>query len=354
MSNYGVSIKGVAYSLPERVVNNDHELFSGIPDLPDNWYRFWGIDSRSMVEEGGSELSLAVNACNKAMLAAGVDTDDIDLVLSNTTNFFLTSLEDEKTKQENGRRIYPRLSTSLKRALKLENAFAWDVEAACASFLFNLQVAASFIKQGRYRTVLVCSSEQMSAMLDFTSKSSTTFGDGAAAAVLTRANAEEANLLASYYYSDAHDYQVATGRWRYPENLPVEERRPDSFSVYFTLVDDGQKRIARMMPETVPKVTRMALKKAGMTTDDIRSFVFHQPSTVLVDTWANQLGIKRDRYQTKLRDCGCLVSASVAVTLCETVANHELSQGDHIVLAGAGAGWSFGAQVWRIHDIATA
>ncbi len=354
MSGYGVSIKGVSYSLPDRIIGNDHEVFADIPELPDNWWKFWGIDSRSMVKEGESELSLAVNACNKAMSAANVSPDDIDLVLSNTTNFFLTTLDDEEIEQKNGKRLYPRLSTSLKRALNLDNAYAWDVEAACASFLFNLQVAANFIKQGRYRTVLVCSSEQMSAMLDFTSKSATTFGDGAAAAVLTRANPDEANLLASSYYSDAQNYQVATGRWRYPENLPIEKRRPDNFSVYFTLVDDGQERIARMMPETVPKVSERALKKAGLTTDDIRSFVFHQPSTVLVDTWARRLGIDKERYQTKLSDCGCLVSASVAVTLCETVANHNLSQGDHIVLAGAGAGWSFGAQVWRIHDIATA
>lgn len=354
MSNYGVSIKGVAYSLPDRIVNNDDAMFADIPDLPDNWWRFWGINSRNLVGEGGSELSLALDACNKAMRAAEVGVGEIDLVLSNTTNFFLTALSDEETVQKNRRRIYPRLSTSLKNSLKLDNAHSWDVEAACASFLFNLQVAASFIKQGRYRTILVCSSEQMSAMLDFSSKSSTTFGDGAAAAVLTRANVDEANLLASSYYSDAQNYEVATGRWRYPENIPVEKRHPENFSVYFTLVEDGQKRIAGMMPETVPKVTREALEKANLTTDDIRSFVFHQPSTVLIESWAHQLGIEPERYQTKISDCGCLVSASIGVTLCETIANHQLARGDHIVLAGAGAGWSFGAQVWRVHDIATA
>jgi 3-oxoacyl-[acyl-carrier-protein] synthase III len=194
----------------------------------------------------------------------------------------------------------------------------------------------------------------MSSMLDFTSKSSTTFGDGAAAAVLTRAKPEEADLLASHYFSDSQYYHIATGRWRYPENLPIELRRPENFSLYFTLVEDGQKHIAKIMPETVPRATREALNAAGMTTEDIRSFVFHQPSAVLVDTWAKQLGIGPDRYQTKLSDCGCLVSASVAVTLCEAVKNSRISKGDYIVLAGAGAGWSFGAQVWRIHDIAIA
>jgi 3-oxoacyl-(acyl-carrier-protein) synthase III len=353
MSGYGVSIKSASYSLPDRVVDNDHEIFSDIPNLPENWWWFWGINSRKMVNEGGSELSLACDACNKAMHAANIEASDIDLVLSNTTNFFLTALDDEEAVQKSKRRIYPRLSTSLKHALRLDNAYFWDVEAACASFLFSLQLAANFIKQGRYRTVLVCSSEQMSAMLDFTSKSSTTFGDGAAAAVLTRSDPEEANLLSSYYYSNSQNYHIATGRWRYPENLPIEKRRPDDFSIYFTLEEDGQQGIARMMPETVPKVTQEALKKAGMTTDDIRSFIFHQPSAVLVDTWANQLGIEPERYQTKLSDCGCLVSASVGVTLCEAITNHQLAQGDHIVLAGAGSGWSFGAQVWRVHDIAT-
>ncbi len=353
MSRHGVSIAGVAYALPAQLIPNDHAMFDAIPEVNESWWKFWGIETRSMVEEGGSELSLAVEACSKALAAAQVAPDEVDLVLANTTNFFLTAQENEPMTQKVRRRLYPRLSSSLKRALGLDQAQSWDVEAACASFLFNLQVAANYIKQGRYRTVLVCSSEQMSAMLDFTSKSSTTFGDGAAAAVLTRAALEEADLLASYYYSDAQNYPVATGRWRYPENLPVEQRRPDQFSVYFTLAGDGQERIARMMPETVPKVTEKALEKAGLTVDQVRSFVFHQPSAVLVETWARRLGLTPERYQTKLSDCGCLVSASIAVTLCETVANHGLQPGDNIVLAGAGAGWSFGAQVWRIGAIAT-
>lgn len=353
MSEYGVAISGVAYSLPDMVIGNEHEIFEQIPDIPDNWWRFWGINSRFRVNEGDTELTLAVDACNKAMAASGISSADIDLVLANTTNFFLTPLDGETMAQSERKRIYPRLSYSLKHTLGTSNALCWEVDAACASFLFNLQLAANFIKQGRYRNVLVCSTERMSAMLDYTSKSSTTFGDGAAAAVLTRADIAQADLLASSYYSDSRNYQVATGRWRYPENLPLEQRRPDDFRVHFTLADDGQSQIAQMMPETVPHVTLAALNKAGVTSDDIAAFVFHQPSVVLVDTWARRLGISPERYITKVEDCGCLVSASVAVTLCETVSQGKLPPGSLMILAGAGAGWSFGAQVWRIDKLST-
>jgi 3-oxoacyl-[acyl-carrier-protein] synthase III len=117
MSRHGVSIKGISYSLPEKVVSNDDKIFSNIPELPDNWWWFWGINSRNLIDNDESELSLASDACTKAMQAASIGTDEIELVLSNTTNFYLTTLDDEEAVQNCRRRIYPRLSISLKNAL---------------------------------------------------------------------------------------------------------------------------------------------------------------------------------------------------------------------------------------------
>lgn len=353
---HNVHMASLACNLPSRLMRNDDPAFDGVEPILPQWWAFWGIESRYVIDAqaGESELTLAVRTSQQALERAGIESADLDLVLFNITSPFVTCADDAPH-----RRFAPRLSGALRDRIGAHRALYADVEMECASFALQLQIAANFIKQGRVKRALVCSSERMSAVLDYASKSSTNFGDGAAAAVLVAAahDSQGADWLDAVYRSDATHYGLATMQWRYPRTADSDEDRKaqaDRFGVYFTLEPQAQETIARFMPEAIPDVVERLLRKNRLNAGDVDAMVFHQPSKILVDAWAQRLGLAPNQYVVRLKDCACLVSASVPLALHESICQGIVKPGALVIIACAGAGWGFGAQLWRWADTAVA
>jgi 3-oxoacyl-(acyl-carrier-protein) synthase III len=352
--SFNVRIASLACNLPSRLLRNDDPAFDNVEPIPEEWWRFWGIQSRYIIDPecGESELQMAERTAREALELAGVRPTELDLLLFNITSPFVTV-------DDGARRFAPRLARSLRNALGAHGALDADVDMECASFLLQLQLATNLIKQGRIKRALVCSSERMSALVDYTTKSSTNFGDGAAAAVLV-ADAHDtqgADWISAVYRSDATHYDLATMQWRHPN--PAAEggeapRQADRFGVYFTLKPEAQAMIARFMPEAIPDIVERLMRKAGVSLDDIDAMVFHQPSEILVRAWAQRLKLCGDQYAIRLADCGCLVSAALPMALLESIRTGVVRPGSQVILAGAGAGWGFGAQLWRWGETAVA
>ncbi|MGY4730731.1 3-oxoacyl-ACP synthase III family protein [Burkholderia pyrrocinia] len=337
----------LACRLPTRHVHNDDPLFSRVEPIPAEWWQFWGIESRYMIDPdaGETELTLAEGAAREALELAGVDAGELDLVLFNMTSPFVTHADGN-------RRFAPRLARTLRDRLGAKRALDADVDMACASFVLQLQIAANLIKDGRVKRALVCSSERMSAVFDYTSKSSTNFGDGAAAAVLVAEPPDPrgANWLKAAYHSDSTHYDLVTMRWRkaFAESgRDADEDDGNRFGAYFTLKPDAQEAIARLMPDAIPGVVARLLNQSGIGTADVDAVVFHQPSALLVRAWAQRLALAPRQYVIRVADCACLVSAAVPFALHESIRQGIIQPGSLVVIAGAGAGWSFGAQLWR-------
>ncbi len=350
-----VHMLSLACNLPSRLVKNNDPVFQQVEPISPDWWHFWGIESRYMIDpqHGESELTLAVHTAQQAVEFANIVAGDLDLVLFNITSPFVT------TEDNVSRRFAPRLSRALRDRLGAQRALYADVEMECASFVLQLQIAANWIKQGRVKRALVCSSERMSAVVDYTSKASTNFGDGAAAAVLIASDSDPrgADWLDAVYRSEATHYDLATMQWRYPHhavNRDDAAAQAERFGVYFTLKPEAQETIARFMPEAVPDIVNQLLAKAGLKVNDIDAIVFHQPSKILVDAWAQRLGLRADQYVVRLADCACLVSAAVPMALYESICQGIVKPGGLVVIAGAAAGWGFGAQLWRWGETATA
>ncbi|HDR9510993.1 3-ketoacyl-ACP synthase [Burkholderia cepacia] len=342
----------LACRLPTRHVRNDDPVFARVEPIPAEWWRFWGIESRYMIDPdaGESELTLAEDAAREALELAEVDAGELDLVLFNMTSPFVTHADGR-------RRFAPRLSRTLRNRVGAKRALDADVDMECASFVLQLQLAANLIRDGRVKCALVCSSERMSAVADYASKSSTNFGDGAAAAVLVAdpVDPRGANWLRSVYHSDATHYDLVTMRWR--EALAAAGGGEDAgggnrFGVYFTLKSDAQEAIARFMPDAIPGIVASLLHRCDMGTAHIDAFVFHQPSALLVRSWAQRLSLAPNQYVIRVADCACLVSAAVPFALHESIRQGIVQPGSLTVIAGAGAGWGFGAQLWRWGDTA--
>ncbi|MBN3819346.1 3-oxoacyl-ACP synthase III family protein, partial [Paraburkholderia sp. Se-20369] len=250
------------------------------------------------------------------------------------------------------RRFAPRLARALRDRLGATRALDADVEMECASFMLQLQIATNLIKAGRVKRALVCSSERMSAVVDYTSKASTNFGDGAAAAVLVAepADSDGADWLDAAYHSDATRYDLATMQWRNARAPADDDAANDAenpFGVYFTLKPEAQEAISRFVPVAVPDIVERLLHRSGIGIADIDAMVFHQPSALIVRAWAQRLGLKPDQYVIRVADCACLVSAAVPFALFDSIRRGVIRPGSLVVLAGAAAGWSFGAQLWR-------
>ena len=338
-----VSIESLAISMPKKHYTNDMPPYSEISNIPKTWWRFWGIKGRHLIDKSiESAESLAIEACSKALKNANTSAEDIDLILVNST--CLCGWSDEHLK------AFPRFSDKLKKELNCPNALAIDVEQECITFLISLQIAANYISTGVYKKVLVCSSEYISGVLDFSDLSSTTFGDGAAAAVVTN-NTSNGELLSSAFKSNADFYDIAVVKWQYPENKAVKERKPEDYWSYFTLNKDAPEEMQKFVPVGVPTTVKEALDKVKLTPQDIDFYVFHQPSKILVNLWANGLDIDEDKFMLTLEHYGCMVSVSMPVTFYESIRQNKIKEGDTIVIGGAATGWGFGAQVWKVGKI---
>lgn len=344
IDTYAAAIKSVAIEMPQGYCGNDSPPFSEIPNIPKYWWRFWGIKGRYMADrkKGETCAHLAMCAAHTAIAKAGIDVSDIDLILGTTCTIVGWA--------ENETQIFPGMADNLKSKLGCRtDTLAIEVNQACISFLVSMQLASDYIRSGRFKHVLVCTGENYTALADFCDVSSSLFGDGAAAAVIGRAEAG-GGLLASAYKSDSTYNDIATLQWRYP-NKDREKVNADQLRPYFTLEESAPEKMQTFVPKNVPKMVREALGKLGLTLTEVDYFIFHQPSAILINLWAQELNIPKDRYLITIGKYSCLGAASIPLTLYEAAKANTIKNGSRIVVAGASIGWGFGAQVWKMETI---
>ncbi|QNB01302.1 3-oxoacyl-ACP synthase III family protein [Massilia sp. Se16.2.3] len=344
-----VKIAAITCEMPRERIRNDSPVFARLPETPARWWRFWGIEERGHFSAANdeSELLAAERACQRILATMGLRPDDIDMLICSSSAPTLS--DSAGVLPHAGVRMHPRLSRVLRERLGVTRALAFDTQVECASFMLNMNIGASYIRSGRAERVLVVCSEYVSQMLDFTSHSCTIFADGCAAALLTRGGeGDVADLIAVDQFSNADHYEVATGRFRHEEG---DTRKEGPVKPYFTLSDNGQAELQEFVPENVPKAVARALARTALTPADIDFFVFHQPSPILVYSWASGIGIGEDKYLISTRDTGVMVSVAVPHNLWMALEQGRIAPGDTIVLAGAGIGWGFLAQVWNVDGI---
>jgi len=341
-----VKLAAISCELPQTKIENDDPVFDSLPEMSNRWWRFWGIEKRGFFrpDQGENEFVAACAVVTRILDTNNIDPVDIDLLLCAASSPILT--DSGNVLPGNGARLYPRLSRVLKQSLNLENALAWDSQMECASFLLNVKLAASFIQQGKAETAIVVCSEYVSNMLDPTARSATIFADGCAAVLLTRSG-DGSDLLSSSQHSNAEHYEIATGKWRRPERSEVDDR----VKLYFTLLEEGQTKMQEFVPQNVPIAVDKALEKAGLTSQQIDHFVFHQPSPFLVYAWASAVGCPEEKYLLTMEENGVMVSVSLPFTLYTALRKEKIPANGLVVMAGAATGWGFAAQVWRMGDV---
>lgn len=314
-----IRIMGTGSALPEKTVSNRD--LTMLVDTSDEWIRERTGIAQRHISTGETLVSLTAEACAGALENAGKSAEQVELLLVATCS------------PERG---IPCVACQVQDALGAKNAAAFDLNAACSGFLFALHTACAYVQAGVCRNALVAGGEVLSKMVDWTDRGTCIlFGDGAGAVFVEKS--PTGGILGFVQHSDGArgDVLKCDGRaLKNPYvNLPMETEfvRMDGREVFSFAV--------RQVPACIQEV----LTKTGVRTEEVDLFVLHQANRRILATIAKRLAVDLERFPMNLDRVGNMSSASIPVLLDELNRAGRLKRGGRIVLAGFGAGLTYGA-----------
>jgi 3-oxoacyl-[acyl-carrier-protein] synthase III len=317
------AIAGMGVYAPDKIVTNfDLEK---VMETSDKWItERTGIRTRHFAEPGTTTLELATKAAQSALDNAGLKATDLDMILVGTSS-------------PDG--PFPSIACRIQDELNAPGAVAWDLLAACTSFMYGLSTADSYIASERADTVLVIGAEVLSRMLDYSNRGTAViFGDGAGAAVVTPAP-EGAGFLSWCLGSDGRGYEQVTcgnvqlGAYAAKEPSPIIDMQgPDVF---------------KFAVDIFIRQAQEVTSAAGISMDEIDLWVPHQANFRIIDAAARRIGLPLERVAINIDQYGNTSSASIPLALEEAIRNDRVHSGDHILLAGFGSGLTWGATLLK-------
>jgi 3-oxoacyl-[acyl-carrier-protein] synthase-3 len=312
-------IIGTGSAVPEQVVTNDD--LAKIVDTNDEWIRTrTGIGERRIASTESGTSHMAAEAAREALKQAGISAEDLDIII------LATSSPDY---------CFPSGACEVQAAIGAKKAVAFDISAACSGFIFALNTVHSFFKAGIYKTGLVIGADTLSKLIDWEDRSTCVlFGDGAGAAVV---RAEESGILHMTMGSDGSRGSALECKARTTENF-LTGKEPELG--YMTM--DGQE-VFKFAVKTVPEAIKTVLEESGTHIDEIKYFVLHQANYRIFESIAKRLKIPMEKFPTNLERFGNTSGATVPILLDEMNREGKLERGDKIILAGFGAGLTWGA-----------
>lgn len=320
-------IAGIGIYVPETVVTN--EDLAKIVDTNEEWIvsRTGIRERRISIREGTSEL--AAEAAKKALIAAGVKAEELDLII------LATSSPDYH---------YPSGACEVQAKLGAVHAAAFDISAACAGFIFAMNIVQGFFKAGIYKTALVIGAETLSKVTDWTDRSTCVlFGDGAGAAVLKR---DYVGVIDMMMGADGTKGDVLKCRSRTLGNFLTGTKPELGF-----MSMDGQE-VFKFAVKKVPESIEALLEKNRLKKSEIRYYVLHQANERIIEAAARRLKEPMEKFPMTIAGYGNTSTASIPLLLDDMLKKNMLKDGDKIILSGFGAGMTWGAVLleWKIEE----
>lgn len=321
-----IIILGTGSYLPQQVVTNDQ--MAQRVDTSDEWIRSrTGICERHFAAEGETTSDMAAAAANKAIQAAGIDREEIDLVVVATMTPDMP---------------FPSTACLVQHKVGLRKVTAFDVQAACSGFVYALNIASSMLHSGNYKKALVIGAEKTSPILDFQDRTTCVlFGDGASAAVLGTSPEPGVGILGSLGGSDGSNpsllYQPAGG-----SAIPASH---DSIGARQHFLKMNGKEIFRLAVRVMEQVSVEILERHGFTTEDVDLIIPHQANMRIIESLARRMKVPMDRFYNNLDRFGNTSAASVGIALDEAVRSGRLKSGDLLLLVAFGAGLTWGSSL---------
>ncbi len=317
-------VAGIGAYLPSRVLTNA-ELASMV-DTSDEWIvQRTGIRERHIAAEGETTSMLGERAARAALADAGLQPEDIDLVIVGTSTPDYT---------------FPSTATQIQAALGIHHGVAFDLQAVCSGFVFALATADKFLRSGSHKRALVIGAETFSRIIDWTDRTTCVlFGDGAGAVVLeareSGGSLAERGVLTTHLRSDG----------RHRAKLHVDGG-PSSTGTVGHLRMEG-KEVFRFAVGMVTDVVKDAFAATGVTPGDLQWFVPHQANRRIIDMSAAKLGIAPEKVVATVHLHGNTSAASIPLALAAAKADGRIKRGDLVMLEAVGGGFTWGSALIR-------
>lgn len=329
-------ITGVGGYVPDYILDN--EEMSRMVDTSDEWImERIGVKTRHILkpEQGSGVSYLMTRAVEQLLRKTGVEKDSVEMLICATTT------PDHH---------FPSTASLVIGNCGLKNAWGYDMEAACAGFLFAMETGAAYIRSGRYRRIIICAGDHMSSMVDYEDRNTCPiFGDGAAC-VMLEATEEECGLMNGVYHVDGqglpHLQMKAGGSAKMPSHETVDARE---HYVY----QEGRSVYKHAVLNMVSAV-RDVMKKNNLSKDDIDWVVPHQANINIELSVAAKAGVSEDHVMVNIDHMANTSGGTLPLCLWEY--ESQLKKGDKLIFTAFGAGFSWGASymVWGYDGAAEA
>lgn len=312
-----IVLKGTGSALPEKKVTNDE--LAQIVDTSNEWIKErTGIESRH-IACGDTVASLASEAAKKALADAGAEAADVDIII-------VASCSSEMA--------LPCVACQVQSVIGADKAVAFDLNAACAGFLFAMNTVDAYLAAGIYKNALVIGAEVLSNIIDWEDRGTCIlFGDGAGAAFFEGGQGK----LHYVQRSDGFKGEVLACRQRSQKNAFYEG---EDTAHYVTM--DGRE-VFKFATRQVPEAICEMLNEAGLEANDVDMYVLHQANLRIIESISKRLKVDMSKFPTNVERVGNTSSASIPLLLDELNRNGKLKAGMKVVLSGFGAGLTYSA-----------
>ncbi len=322
MSTITAAITAVGAYVPDFVLSN--KILETMVDTNDEWITTrTGIKERRILKDKGKGTSfLAIEAAKNLLEKSGVNPADIDMVI------VATATPD-----------MPVASTAVYVATQIgaTNAFAYDLQAACSSFLYGMSTAAAYIQSGRYKKVLLIGADKMSSIIDYTDRATCIiFGDGGGA-VLFEPNSEGLGLQDEFLRSDGigREYlKIDAGGSILPASKETVENRQHY------VFQDG-KTVFKYAVTGMADVSDKIMERNGLTKDSVDWLLAHQANKRIIDATADRMGLDEEKVLVNIHRYGNTTSATLPLLMSDF--EDKFKKGDNLIFAAFGGGFTWGA-----------
>jgi len=321
-------ITGIAGYVPPRVVTNAD--LEKMVDTTDEWIRSrTGIRERHYAEPGVATSQLAFEAAKKVLAATGTDADEIELIVLATVTPDM---------------LFPSTACLVQDKIGADNAWGFDLSAACSGFPFALTVGAQFVGAGTHKKVLVIGSDVMTSILDFQDRATCVlFGDGAGAVLVEPAESPNEGILDFINDIDGSggcNLYMPGGGSLHPASKETVEKR-----MHYVHQEGQQvfKYAVRRMSDLACEI----LERNGLTSRDLALVVPHQANLRIIRAMQERLGVDDSRVMINIDRYGNTTAGTIPLGLMEAVEQKRVKKGDLVLLVAVGAGYTTGAVLLR-------
>jgi len=321
MSKIRAAITGIGGFVPDYILDN--EELSRMVDTSDEWImQRVGIKERRILKEKGKATSdMGVKAVKELLEKTKTSPKEIDFLICATITADVP---------------FPATGNIISYKAGLVNASSYDIAAACSGFMFSLETARRFIESGAYRKVIVLGADMMSAITDYTDRTTCPLFGDAAAAVLLEPTTEDVGIIDSIHGVDGEGYQFlhckAGGSLKPPSHDTVDAKE---HFVY----QEGQ-AVFKIAVSKMADISVDIMKRNNLKSEDLSWLVPHQANMRIIEATARRMGIRNDQVMINIEKYGNTTAATIPLCLWDY--ENRLQKGDNIILTSFGAGYTWG------------